>query len=130
LLVFPSVFIFDKLSCVFCQTFRMDRSAHVLGSVLAAVSGVSVAEHAEKSVVVVTGASKGIGRAICFALAENGFRHIAVTARSLDEAREVASQLPHGIAKAFSLDVTSDKSVADCFANIAQVVLKLFFCAM
>jgi NAD(P)-dependent dehydrogenase (short-subunit alcohol dehydrogenase family) len=68
-------------------------------------------EHLERSVVVVTGAARGLGAAICVLLAERGFRHIAATARSLEDAETVAREVGPAC-KAFALDVTSDASVA------------------
>lgn len=69
----------------------------------------SVEIEKEKSVVLVTGGSKGIGSAICFLLAKSGFKHIAVTARSLADAQKVAQEVGPA-AKAFQLDITSDES--------------------
>jgi NAD(P)-dependent dehydrogenase (short-subunit alcohol dehydrogenase family) len=71
----------------------------------------SLLEHLEGSVVLVTGAARGLGAAICALLAERGFRRIAVTARRVEDAEAVAREVG-AACKAFALDVTSDASVA------------------
>jgi NAD(P)-dependent dehydrogenase (short-subunit alcohol dehydrogenase family) len=71
----------------------------------------SVDVEKEKSVVLVTGCSRGIGSAICLLLAKSGFSHIAVTARSIEDAQALAHQIGPA-ARGFQLDITSDESGA------------------
>lgn len=66
----------------------------------------------DDQVVVVTGASRGIGRGVAEGLAGTG-AIVAVTARSLDDAAEVAAAIVEhgGRAKGYALDVTSIESI-------------------
>lgn len=67
---------------------------------------------------IVTGAARGIGAAICRALAQEGVR---VAVADLDEgaAKDLAKSLGLG-AEAFAIDVRNRNSVETCFAAVAQ----------
>jgi NAD(P)-dependent dehydrogenase (short-subunit alcohol dehydrogenase family) len=67
----------------------------------------------EHPLVVVTGAGRGIGRAIAEVFAENGF-HVVLTARSIDQIEHVAAAIrtDGGFATAIECDVSSPKFVS------------------
>lgn len=69
-------------------------------------------------VAVVTGGSRGIGRAVAVALAETGFR-VAVTSRDEASARDAAAELPGERAMGVRCDVRQPR---DCEALIEAVV--------
>src|SRR4051794_26620208 len=60
-------------------------------------------------VALVTGASRGIGRAIALTLAESGMS-VAITARSADALNEVAAQMKNGFA--FPADLAETTAAA------------------
>jgi 2-hydroxycyclohexanecarboxyl-CoA dehydrogenase len=66
----------------------------------------------DRDIAVVTGAGRGIGRGIALRLAADGFA-VAV-ADIIDDAEQVAKEITAagGVARAFTIDITSDESVA------------------
>lgn len=64
----------------------------------------------------VTGASRGIGKATCLALADAGW-HVVAGVRDLDAGRESFGHLPH--VRTVALDVTDRKSIDDAVAQTA-----------
>jgi meso-butanediol dehydrogenase/(S,S)-butanediol dehydrogenase/diacetyl reductase len=70
----------------------------------------------EKKVAIVTGAARGIGEAICRALAAQGVR-VAVTDVDQNAAEKLAASLGGG-AQAFQIDVSKRVSVNACFAAV------------
>jgi NAD(P)-dependent dehydrogenase (short-subunit alcohol dehydrogenase family) len=60
----------------------------------------------------VTGANRGIGRAVCAALHARGYR-VIVTARRTGDAQDTADAVGPG-ARGLALDVTDPASVASC----------------
>ena len=75
----------------------------------------------EQSVAIVTGASRGIGRAYVQRLAEAGARRIYAGARNIATLAELASQFSTVVP--IQLDVTSARSVADAAARCNDVNL-------
>lgn len=81
----------------------------------------------EGQVAIVTGASRGLGRAMVVALVEQGMKVIAV-ARSMDELEQLQATAPDQI-KAIQCDMMDRKAVAalpdtavDCFGRLDVVV--------
>ena len=74
---------------------------------------------------VVTGASKGIGKAICLKLAEEGF-DLAVCSRSQDNMERLAEELkdshPNCSVLAMKCDVSDKGQVQDFAAEVAAQV--------
>ena len=72
-----------------------------------------------KKIALVTGASKGLGRAMALALASEGAR-LALVSRNLDQLRETAEAVKaaHGEAEVFQADVTVESQI---LALVAQV---------
>ena len=66
----------------------------------------------ENKICLITGASKGIGKAICILFAENGARIVA-TGRDIDSLNTLINDLPSfsGSHLAFQMDVTSEKDI-------------------
>ena len=69
----------------------------------------------EKETVLVTGASRGIGRAIAVRLAEDGFNIVVHCRGRLDDAHETAAQVAAagGVARVLSFDVCAREGVGE-----------------
>ena len=69
----------------------------------------------EKETVLVTGASRGIGRAIAVRLAEDGFNIVVHCRGHLDDAHETAAQVAAagGVARVLSFDVSAREAVRE-----------------
>ncbi len=75
----------------------------------------------QNKVAVITGGSRGIGRASCILLAQEGAK-VAIT-DLIDEEGKALEKLMRdegGIAQYWHLDVSKEKEVAQCFAEIAK----------
>ena len=73
----------------------------------------------KKKTVIITGASRGIGRSIAVALAQNGY-HIVLTGRDKDALAETAAlcrEKGDGIFLEFVGDITSEEDVSALFAK-------------
>jgi NAD(P)-dependent dehydrogenase (short-subunit alcohol dehydrogenase family) len=75
----------------------------------------------EGKVVVVTGASKGIGRGLALAIAAEGAL-VAVASRNLPELEELAREIRDsgGLCEAFFIDLRLVPSIEECFAAIIE----------
>jgi|SRR5688572_932488 3-oxoacyl-[acyl-carrier protein] reductase len=73
-------------------------------------------------VAIVTGGSRGIGRAICEALAEHGARVVVGYASGEEKAREVVSAIEAkgGQAEAFQVDVSNGAETEERIAGVAK----------
>ena len=73
----------------------------------------------EGKVAVVTGAGRGIGRAIVLALAEQGAR-VVLAARTAEQIKSVAEQIRAGGGQATAIrtDITDESSVRDLFEQV------------
>ena len=73
-------------------------------------------------VAIVTGGSRGIGRAMCEALAEHGARVVVGYASGEDKAREVVSAIEAkgGQAEAFQVDVSKGAETEERIAEVAK----------
>jgi len=73
-------------------------------------------------VAIVTGGSRGIGRAICEALAEHGARLVVGYASGEEKAREVVSAIEAkgGQAEAFQVDVSNGAETEERIAGVAK----------
>jgi len=80
-----------------------------------------VAEHAERRVAVVTGASRGIGRAIALRLARDG-RHVVLISRSAgplaDLAQQIEAQHGPGSASYKAVDVGDPKAFGEAIEQV------------
>ncbi len=78
-------------------------------------------EQTEKRVAIVTGASRGIGRAIAQRLAHEG-RHVVLVSRSLDALQSLADEInaSGGSASAAAADVGDASSLTSCIEGVAQ----------
>ncbi len=77
-----------------------------------------MSQMSEKSVVWVTGASSGIGEALAYRLAKQGF-HVAASARSAYKLLQMASgNYGAGSIRAFPLDVTDAEAIAEVVDRI------------
>jgi 3-oxoacyl-[acyl-carrier protein] reductase len=76
----------------------------------------------EKRVIVVTGASRGIGRGIALALAEPGCAVVVNYSSSLDAARETAAavEAKGGAAHLCRFDVSDPEAIKEAFKEIAK----------
>lgn len=76
----------------------------------------------EPKVALVTGASRGIGRAIAMQLAENGYAVAVNYCSSADRAREVCADIYErgGVAKPFKADVANSAEVEAMFDTITN----------
>ena len=79
------------------------------------------------STALVTGGSRGIGRATALALARNGYQVFITYVSKPDEAAAVVAQIEDhgGVASAFCLDVSDTDSVARFFAENIKDKVKL-----
>jgi 3-oxoacyl-[acyl-carrier protein] reductase len=70
----------------------------------------------------VTGGSRGIGRAICLALGSKGYRVAVNYARRADAAGEVVQSILSGGGQAVAVgaDVSDEKEVGELFATVAE----------
>jgi len=76
-------------------------------------------ERLKSKVAIVTGGSKGIGRAACFLMAEEGAK-VALTDISDEEGRKAASQIREagGAAEYWHLDVSNEEEVKNVISNV------------
>ncbi|HEU5107888.1 MAG TPA: SDR family oxidoreductase, partial [Micromonosporaceae bacterium] len=74
----------------------------------------------EDSVVVVTGAASGIGRALAERFAADGARRVVVADRDGDGAARVAAGLPGDVGLAVPLDVADEAAVRDLAARLER----------
>lgn len=72
-----------------------------------------------RSTAIVTGASRGIGRAIAQTLARDGFQVFLTYVSRPEEAQQTVAEITAvgGLARAFALDVADGEAVADFFAR-------------
>ena len=75
-----------------------------------------------EKVCLVTGGSRGIGRAICLRMAQEGYRIIVNYRTRADAAEEVCQAIAAagGMARAFAADVTDPKAVRALFVSISE----------
>ena len=80
----------------------------------------------EGQTAVVTGAGRGIGRAVALALAENGASVIA-TARTKSEIESVAQEIVQagGVSKAYQCDISDELQIQDLFSFTEREFEKL-----
>ena len=78
----------------------------------------------EHSIALVTGATSGLGQAAARALAEQGWREIIVTGRSLGRAQETAAQLAAEtktqVFTPLELDLNAPTSVQSALAELVK----------
>lgn len=76
----------------------------------------------EKQVVMITGATKGLGRALAFAFAKEGYR-LAICARNIDKLTEVKNQLEELGAEVIAVKAdTSNEQDVDRFVSVVENV--------
>lgn len=83
---------------------------------------------ADKPTALITGASRGIGRAIAIKLAKDGFQIMLTYASRAEEAEKVVAEITAlgGQASAFSLDVADSAAVGSLFANEIKDKVNLY----
>ncbi len=77
--------------------------------------------NSEKKTAIVTGASRGIGKACAFGLAKLGY-HCILISRSLELLEEVAQQIHdnEGDSSLFAVDLTKESELLECMQKIKQ----------
>lgn len=76
----------------------------------------------EKQVVMITGATKGLGKALAFAFAKEGYR-LAICARSVDKLTEVKNELEELGAEVIAVKAdTSNEQDVDRFVSVVENV--------
>lgn len=79
------------------------------------------------STVVVTGAAGGIGRALCFAFAQAGARHIICADRDITGAQETSRQIK---GQAFEIDVADETQIHDLIETVETTISPIgIFCS-
>lgn len=72
---------------------------------------------------IITGASRGIGRAIALAFAKNGYRVLVCYRRSADDAADVCRRISAagGVALPFQMDISS---LSDCRRTVSKAMME------
>jgi 3-oxoacyl-[acyl-carrier protein] reductase len=83
------------------------------------IGGIALAENAEQPVILVTGASQGIGRSIAERLAANGF-DLALVARRAETLAEVAAGLEGAEVGVYPADVGDPESAERVVAEVRE----------